>query len=678
MTIRDLEHGYNGEIPSSRDSFDEELDNIELTDLGNNTKNRNHLHNSSNHGNGGHIRLGGSPRPIYSDNKFIKFWQKVWYGPEYPSDDPPSFNSAFEQYPKIFRHRYSHKTRLLLLIGYCFLWFVLIYSILNPNLTSPPTIKGKRQSIISLSCNGQEYFWKGKNAKCGLNGELCAPFEDREAIVRCPALCDRGGWTYSSTPVGDRMVKYTGYTIGGGYKQPENGDDTLTYPYRADSFTCGSAVHAGILSPFFGGCVKVSFVGSQLNFNSTMGNYGTDFSVPFPSFFPSSYVFKMLPEGISGCYDPRILILFANILLGLPIVYLADGLATFWIVNLVGYWTLLLSLDPPLIVDPEDPSSVHELFSVGFQRMLPMCFVLYTLWKSAAKRTFSEPSSPLAKVCLWYPLFWLGLCNSITFDRLPVDRLTPQDLKEQPGGLIAVLSIVSTILVCAVIQAYKLWKSGRFQKYFKIYITFILGVFTLAMLPGLSLRIHHYILALLLIPGCATKGLTAYMFQGILLGLFLSGVAKWDFASILETQRSLLRDEAGGNLAPPAFSKNIENGIVSWIDHNSTSSLLANGQSIPPKDQLLGYSLLINDIERYVGNETMIDLSNLIGDNKSLKELVDKSLEDNTDENGDITLFLRLAKSTLSHSGGRRGDYTRAGTLKWPSGNWTAPPEGLS
>lgn len=670
---RDSEYGYGeSELPSSKDSFD-----IELEEL--NHPGRSKSSKSSSSRDAGHIRL-DTGSSYKSDNQITNFFYKVWYGPDSPTDDPPKFNNpllaSLEQVPTHFKHRYSGRIRGVILTVYCVLWFSLIYSILYPQFTKSPSVKGSNETIVTLSCTGQEYFWKGKNGKCGLNGELCTPFEDREVIVKCPALCDRGGWTYSAYPVGDQMVKYTGYTIGGGSKESEKDDDTLTYPYRADSFPCGSAVHAGVLSPFFGGCVKVSFVGSQLSFNSTMGKYGTDFSVPFPSFFPSSFVFKKLPEGLSGCYDWRLLVLFINILFGLPVVYLADGLVSYWIMNLVGYWTILLSLDPPVIIDPEDPPSVAALFSVGFQRMLPLCFVLYTLWKSSTRRTFLEPTSPLAKVIFWYPLFWIGTANNLTFDRLPVDRLTPQDLKEQAGGLLAVSSIITTILVCAVIQAYKLWKSGRFQKYFKIYITFIFGILAFAMLPGLSLRIHHYILALLLIPGCATKGFSAFLFQGVLFGLFLSGVARWDFASILETQRSLLREEAGGSLSPPTFNA-FSNQTVSWIDHNQTA-VIVNGEPKSPDDQLFGYSLVVNDIERYVGNETQVNIGGLINDNEEMKKLVENSLEHNADENGDITLYLRLGKSTVSSQRETRGDYTRAATLKWPSGNWTAPVDGLT
>ena len=70
------------------------------------------------------------------------------------------------------------------------------------------------------------------------------------------------------------------------------------------------------------------------------------------------------------------------------------------------------------------------------ERFLPSCCVLFVLWHVSAKRTLSDlplnsdtKVSYVSRVILWYPLFWLGVLNNMTFDRLPVDRLTISDLK---------------------------------------------------------------------------------------------------------------------------------------------------------------------------------------------------------------------------------------------------------
>lgn len=623
---------------------------------------------------------------LEKSNIFKRFAYRLWYGPVNPSDEPPTFPSKIpflkriEKFPEeSFRKRFPRKRiRTIILVIYCSIWFGIIYSILYSYLFRKPFYDPKDGSakipVYTYDCNSY-LNWKGKNNACGLNAEECSPFKDQEYFIRCPALCDRGGWTYSAINVGNQRVKYTGYEIGGGKISSKEIGTDLSYPYRADSFVCGSAVHADVVSPVFGGCARVSMRGSQNKFESKEGKHNTHFSVMFDSFFPSSYVFTEYINGISsGCTDPRALVVTLNIIFGLPVFYLYESIIGYWICTIVGYWTLLLALDPPLLVDPHFPASVYELFSLGFQRLLPLCFVLYVEWKGAVKRTL-ENGSPLCKLLLWYPMLWLGIMNNITFDRLPVDRLTPKDLKEQAGAATAVASIAGTILTCAFIQAYSLWKSGRFRKFFKIYISFIAGLIILASIPGLHLRIHHYILGAILVPGCATRGVSAYLFQGILIGLILSGVSRWDFASIVETDFALLRGEAGTAPPPPTmmYDKSTPHHI-SW-----TSNLNITDVSQSETNKFDGYSLLLNDFEVYVGPNTTIDIDKLFTENHNLQQMVNNALQDtNMSTDGNIPLYLRIAKASINSPADERSDYTNAGVLQWPVGIWTSPEPGVS
>ena len=106
-----------------------------------------------------------------------------------------------------------------------------------------------------------------ENGACGLNGQLCPEIIntdnqkniENDVLIRCPALCDRSSWTYSLIPIGDQRIKYRGYYIGGGDKVTKEIDDNqITNPYRADSYPCGAGVHAGVISPFWGGCARMS------------------------------------------------------------------------------------------------------------------------------------------------------------------------------------------------------------------------------------------------------------------------------------------------------------------------------------------------------------------------------------------------------------------------------------
>lgn len=559
------------------------------------------------------------------------------YGPNPPTDEPPRVEHPllipWEQWPKQLNHRVDHRVKALILSVYLLLWFAVDYAILYPHLIQGPMLEG--ESLLSLTCSGEAQFWRGKNQMCGLKGENCLR-DGEEVIVKCPALCDRG-WAYSALAVGDEMVKYRQFSIGGGRLQEQQENDHLTGAYRADSYPCASAVHGGALSPFFGGCVKMKFTGERLSFESRNGPYGTGWSVGFPSFFPESFVFVKLPTGLSGCHDPRLVVLCVNVLLGMPVVYLGSGFVTFWVSMMSAFWTIVASLDPPYIGNSEE--STAKLLSTAFARLLPLGFVLYVLWITTSRTTLAG-GSPLCKLFIWYPLMWAGAANKITFDRLPVDRLTPHDIKQMPGSILTVIVVSIIILACAIVQALQLWRAGKFVQYLKGYIAVFIALGLLAQLPNLGLRIHHYIFALIWLPGTGTRGITAYLLQGILLGLLLSGIARWDFASIVETDVSLLRGEAGASSDPP-----------SGFDYNGTHVLWERPEQHP--DDLTGFSLLVNDLEWWTGEETAVDIADL------------KEFE---------TVFFRVGMSSMDSD--RRGDYTRGATLR--KGKWVPPAEGVS
>jgi hypothetical protein len=62
-----------------------------------------------------------------------------------------------------------------------------------------------------------------------------------------------------------------------------------------------------------------------------------------------------------------------------------------------------------------------------------------------------------------------------------------------------------------------------------------LVLLVLGLLPGLELRLHHYIAAITIIPLAAFPTRLSALYQGLLLGLFVNGTAAFGFASILQT-----------------------------------------------------------------------------------------------------------------------------------------------
>lgn len=635
--------------------------------------------------------------------RLLDFFKAAWRGPDIVSDTPPRPLTSLqfvEDIPGKFRRKTSYWSRTLLLAIYLAVWITLWSKLLLPYLVEIPEVEGENTLVISLTCGQADQFWRGKNAACGLDAERCPSVGlAGDVIFRCPALCDRSSWLYSLRAVGDQVINYRGYFIGGGEKKDEKG--VLSYPYRADSYPCGAAVHSGVISPFFGGCARVSYSsGARASFPDTKGHYGVSDSVGFSSFFPYLYFFKSVASDVTFCYDPRLLVLLLNVIMGIPVVFLGSGAAFYWIMALVGFWTITLATDPPVLVEPQDPESFYQLISLSLERFLPTCFVLFFLWKVSVKRTFEtlpeynrlpdEPEevpgeqftyemphsscSTILRLVLWYPLFWLGILNNMTLDRLPVDRLTIHDLQQQPGAFMTVMIVGSILVFCIISQAYYVWLLGRFWKLLLVYGMIFASLIVLANIPGLSLRIHHYIFALIFIPGCSTRGKTAYAFQGILLGLFLSGVARWGFASIAETNLSLLRDEPTGQIYAPTFSL-VQNGALYWKELESEK---LNATSMSNLESYTDVSLLVNDVERYRGPDNgNLNLTQLIESDSELKELLELSVKsESKDFDEEILLYLRIAKYDPDR--GHYGDYNRASILRYPSFNFTLGPPGIT
>ncbi|ODQ81547.1 hypothetical protein BABINDRAFT_159823 [Babjeviella inositovora NRRL Y-12698] len=632
--------------------------------------------------------LQGRKYPRTVKGKIIRIVKLIWTGPETPSDEPtPRFRALkrLDNLPGSLKKTLPLWLQVGIVSIYLLLWLWLLSLVLLPYLTQIPTYidsNGKQMEVISVTCNQQKLFWKGKNTACGLNGKACEPFDKEDVVFRCPALCDRESFTFSSIPVGDQTVKYRGYFIGGGDVYREVSEDQneheLSLPYRADSYPCGAAIHAGIISPFFGGCARISYTGEQEHFPSKIGHYGVSPSLEFNSFFPSSFIFKKLPK-VSVNHDPRLVVTLMNIIMGIPVVYFAPAVVSFWTMFTVAFWTIILALDPPYKIDPSDPEMLASLVSLGLERFLPSCFIAFTMWHVAVRHTMSDPPepflpSPFTRTLFWYPVFWLGVMNNLTFDRLPVDRLTWKDLASQPGALTAVSCIFSVIILGVLIQAYQLWHAGKFRKYLAIYLLFVLGLVLLSHLPGLTLRVHHYILGMLLIPGTRTRGSQALLFQGVLIGLFISGAARWGLASILETDTHLRREDPDERVSPPSFlGYHNETGVLSW---HPTAQKTENGTMAVVTGKFDGYALMINDIQRYEGKENHINMKELIKGNPDFETLVDHALESDFDNDGNILLYLRVARAV---SGKRKySAFTQAAILKWPSGEFTAAKRGIT
>jgi hypothetical protein len=242
------------------------------------------------------------------------------------------------------------------------------------------------------------------------------------------------------------------------------------------------------------------------------------------------------------------------------------------------------------------------------------------------------------------------------FGSLPIDRLTVEDLNAQPGAWTAVLILFGVVCAIAVGQAYVIWRAGKFVPFLKLYFGIAACLACLSLVPNQTLRIHHYILALILLPGTGLANTPSMLYQGLLVGLFVAGIARWDFDSILQTYDQLRRGAPSLIGGIPTFIDPIisaESGyVIQWQSLNSSDP----GDLIPSWD---GFSLIVNDVERYRGSDTSFNLTAwALGTGLDFKKA-----------------YVRIAYARVSDRG-QTGDYTRAAIAHLSNGYWTAPSPG--
>ncbi|ERT02873.1 hypothetical protein HMPREF1624_01176 [Sporothrix schenckii ATCC 58251] len=524
-------------------------------------------------------------------------------------------------------------------------------------------------------------YWVPGNM-CGLDGSGCRPFNGSGFAFRCPATC-AGYQVLNPRAVGDKEVVYQTLVVGG----PNSGANGTDHIYRGDSFICSAAIHAGVINNAAGGCGVVRLVGRQTHFTASNNN-GIQ-SIAFDSYFPLAFTFE---QGVScpGQQDARWPLLAVSVVFSTILSLFVTSPAAFFFSVFTGlFWHVGLASDPP------PHASIPALLSNISGKFLPAALVAWVIFDvMAVRRTLTDLTAQIEKTVLWLGGCWAGSLNNYTFDGIPIQRLTPHDLAQQPGAKAALAIIIGILLSIAATQVWYFRREGRLRRYLQLYILFISGLVVCMLLPGLRLRIHHYIVGLLLLPGTSMQTRPAMLYQGILVGLFINGIARWGWDSLLQTAAAL-QDDAQLNSPLPTLLEpvvRLANTTVATVveaavdaatgllasDASRLAGVLtvaANTSSItfswqpPPGPRYDGISVLVNDVERYRG-------------------YFDDPVEaDGTSNGGPTFTWERPADVAAAGvdeyfrfgymEGSQTDDYTRAGI--WTAeGEWLSMPPGPS
>ncbi|KAH7379535.1 hypothetical protein BKA66DRAFT_138665 [Pyrenochaeta sp. MPI-SDFR-AT-0127] len=453
----------------------------------------------------------------------------------------------------------------VLLVVALMLWFSIFAFFLTAQL---PIKDGNGDHVINLDC--VDTLWKRKN-ECGIDGVDCRPFSNQTFAFQCPAKC-ADVQLLNPHMVGPREVNYRPLVIGTG-------------TYRGDSFICGSAIHAGVVNDRKGGCGRITIVGDHENFASTK-HHGIE-SIAFDSYFPKSFSIAF-DDGFKCSVDPRSALLPISLFFTVAIAVFSTSPKIFFPIFTLIFAHVSFVSDPPS-ASYWNITVLPDHISMFAKRLLPAFFVAVVVYWTTIKRTISDLTAQYEKALFWLGGFWIGALSNYTFDWIPISRLTAHDLEQQPGAKLALAIIILILLTVIIGQVYYFWLEGRLLRYLALYGLFIFGVVLALTVPGVNLRIHHYILALLLLPGTSLQTRPSLLYQGILLGLLVNGIARWDFDSVLQTSDALRVDAKFDSIVPQILAPTITvgaGGLVATFAYGS-----------PPAD-VDGISVLVNDVER--------------------------------------------------------------------------------
>lgn len=510
------------------------------------------------------------PYPVRRTWKAIVKWS---HGPSNPQPHRiKPFFPIVQEYPLVLVDKFltKMKWRFWLLFLYFSIWIITFVLVKREgSLATEIEGWGTPQDI---GCGTT--YWGSDNA-CGIDGNDCRPFNGSGFPFRCSGNCE-SYHILNPRAVGDQEVNYRSLVVGG----PSEDEEAV---YRGDSFICAAAIHAGYVSNANGGCGVVELVGERDHFPSNDRN-GID-SIGFDSYFPLS--FRFVPDIECEAEDKRwSLLALSAVFTGVLSIFTASPALFFFSNFIILFWTVGTALDTP------NHHSTASLFANILGKFLPAMFCAWVMYdKMGVRRTLKGLTAQIEKTVLWLGPCWVGAMDNYTLSFIPIQRLNGHDLEQQPGAKAALAIIVIVLVVIVAAQIWFFRNEGRFLSMLRLYALFIAAIVISLLLPGLNLRIHHYILALLLLPGTSMQTRPSLIYQGLLIGLFINGIARWGFDPVLQTPDSLRGDAQLGSELPTIPSPSIETG-------NSTSNITFTWEP-PTTASFDGISILVNDVERF-------------------------------------------------------------------------------
>jgi hypothetical protein len=339
------------------------------------------------------------------------------------------------------------------------------------------------------------------------------------------------------------------------------------------------------------------------------------------------------------CRDPRWNLLILSTVFTALFGLLTSSPATFFApIFAIMFFQIGMASDPPSYSD------YPSLASTILGRFLPAVLGAALFYQFSVRQTLKNCKAHVEKTVLWVGGAWVGALSNYTLEKVPIQRLTGHDIRQQPGAVTALVIIILILFLIILYQCWCLRNEGRLPRFLGLYAILGISLGILSAMPHLTLRIHHYIIALLLLPGTSMQTRVSLLAQGLLVGLYINGIARWNFDAILQTAAALRGDAQLGSGIP-----SILDPIINATNITFTWKGILRGYD--------GISVIVNDVERFRG---LGDESNFTWTRRAM----------------DASEYFRFGFVNYQPFGGvGYSDFTRAGT--WlANGTWSGIPAG--
>lgn len=325
---------------------------------------------------------------------------------------------------------------------------------------------------------------------CAASATDCpACLGERQATIRCPPRCS-DSWD-------DAQV----YAVFGSNNT-----------YQGNSKLCRAALHAGAVGAT-GGCASVIIGGKILTSNGSIANGVQSFAA---GFYPFSFSFFASSHMFCGSLQWP--------LLGWIIACTAMGLA---FLPLITWWCCLVIHSFLYCIFTARGESPTDMVLSAFTRGLLLAALARCLWTAVV----SPAVTPYNHSRLFLTLYSGALLSTLHFNFLTAilpDIAFDGSAANTSPAAITLLVIVGIVLFGAI--AHHVYLVSKLPSRGTYALRYALLATAAASLSGLlaghaSLHLHHYLLALALVPLTRFPGRVSLITQALLLGLLIQGLA---------------------------------------------------------------------------------------------------------------------------------------------------------